>query len=475
MTISSYSKRGDDIGGTWRDNTYPGCACDVQSHLYSFSFAPNPHWSRAFSPQPEIWAYLRDCARRYGVLPHIRWQHELREARWDDAARIWHIRTNGGDYEAAMLISGQGPLSDPALPGIPGIDRFVGKLFHSAQWDHTHDLHGERVAVIGTGASAIQFVPQIQPQVEQLVLFQRTPPWIVARRDHAIAPWQQVMYQHLPVTQRMVRTLIYLQREFGVLAFVYRPNMMQSFERLARKHLEAQVPDPELRARLTPNYTIGCKRILLSDDFYPALSQPNVALETQSIHEIRAHSVVTASGTEYPVDTIICATGFHVTDTPIGERIFGRDGVSLASAWQQGMQAYKGTSVAGFPNLFLLIGPNTGLGHTSMVVMIESQIAYLMDCLSTMDRLAVAALEVLPEFQATYNQDIQRRFKGTIWLSGCKSWYLDARGRNTTLWPDFTFKFRRQTRRFDSECYRSLAGVTEEMPYGGGKSGQVGQ
>lgn len=251
--------------------------------------------------------------------------------------------------------------------------------------------------------------------------------------------------------------------------------MMQSFERLARKHLEAQVPDPELRARLTPNYTIGCKRILLSDDFYPALSQPNVALETQSIHEIRAHSVVTASGTEYPVDTIICATGFHVTDTPIGERIFGRDGVSLASAWQQGMQAYKGTSVAGFPNLFLLIGPNTGLGHTSMVVMIESQIAYLMDCLSTMDRLAVAALEVLPEFQATYNQDIQRRFKGTIWLSGCKSWYLDARGRNTTLWPDFTFKFRRQTRRFDSECYRSLAGVTEEMPYGGGKSGQVGQ
>ena len=456
-------ERADDVGGTWRDNTYSGCACDVPSHLYSFSFAPNPLWSRAYSPQSEIWDYLRRCAERFGILPHIRWNSELLDATWDEREQCWQLTTTQGLLAADMLILGNGPLSEPSLPAIPGIERFAGTLFHSARWDHGHNLSGERVAVIGTGASAIQFVPRIQPQVGRLTLFQRTPPWIIPRLDHDIPDWQKALYDGFPITQRLVRGAIYARQEFTALGFVYRPQMLVNAEKLALAHLHRQVADAELRARLTPNYVMGCKRILLSNDFYPALTQANVEIVTDSISEVRPTSIVTADGQERAIDTIICATGFHVTDMGISQRIRGRDGRRLGDAWNDGPRAYLGAAIAGFPNLFLLIGPNTGVGHTSMVYMIESQLAYVLDCLRSMRRKGLQAVEVRAETQRAYNDELQRRMRGTVWTSGCASWYLDAHGRNSTLWPGFTFEFRHRTRRFDLERYETTPTPAERV------------
>ncbi len=451
-------ERAADVGGTWRDNTYPGCACDVPSHLYSFSFAPNPDWTRAFGPQREIWDYLRRCVERFDIGPHIRYGVELRGAAWDAQGRCWRLTTSQGPLTAEVLVMGNGPLSEPSLPAIPGLDQFAGTLFHSAQWNHDHDLSGERIAVIGTGASAIQFIPQLQPRVARLTLFQRTPPWILPRQDHPIPAWQRRVFRTLPAAQRLRRGAIYVQREIGALGLVYRPRMMQSVERLAQRHLERQIEDTALRAQLTPRYTMGCKRILLSDDFYPALTQPNVELVTDRIREIRATGVVTDDGVERPADTIILATGFHVTDMPAAQFVRGRDGQTLADAWRAGPQAYLGATVHGFPNLFLLIGPNTGLGHTSMIYMIESQLNYILDCLRLMDRQRIHAVEVRPEAQAAFNDEVQQRMQGTVWVSGCASWYLDAHGRNSTLWPGWTWDFRRRTRRFDPARYTLTAG-----------------
>ena len=317
-------ERAEDVGGTWRDNTYPGCACDVPSHLYSFSFAPNPEWTRHFAPQPEIWRYLRWCVARFGIGPHIRYGCELREAAWDEEAGRWHIATSQGPLSADVLALGQGPLSEPSLPDIPGLDGFPGTLFHSARWGHEHDLTGERVAVIGTGASAVQFVPHIQPAVGRLHLFQRTPPWILPRRDRAISPRRRALFRRLPLSQRLARYGIYWLFEMRALGLVYRPQMMLAPQRLALKYLAAQVPDAALREKLTPRYTMGCKRILLSDDFYPALSRPNAEVVTDRIREVRGRAIVTADGAEREVDTIIVATGFHVTDNPVTDRVRGR-------------------------------------------------------------------------------------------------------------------------------------------------------
>ena len=446
-------EKASGIGGTWRDNTYPGCACDIPSHLYSFSFAPNPGWSHMYSRQPEIQDYLRRCARQYGLFPHIQWDSELLGAAWNEDDQRWHITTTQGKIITDILILGNGPLSEPSLPHIPGIERFEGTLFHSAQWNHDYDLKGKRVAVIGTGASSVQFVPHIQPLVKHLTLFQRTPPWILPRGDHEIPQWQRVLYRLFPFAQHVVRSRIYLRQELAVLGFVYRQSMMEDAMKLARRHLEKQVSDPVLRAKLAPQYMMGCKRILLSDDFYPSLSQQNVEVVTDRIREIQANSVVTEDGKEYEVDAIICGTGFYVTDARLPRCIHGHDGQSLAERWQSGSQAYLGTSVAGFPNLFLLIGPNTGLGHNSMVYMIESQISYILDCLRKMERQHLQTVEIQSAVQEEFNVEMQTRMQGTVWTSGCASWYLDASGHNTTLWPGFTFEFRRRTRHFDQQHY----------------------
>lgn len=449
-------ERADDIGGTWRDNTYPGCACDIPSLLYSFSFAPNPDWTRMYPPQREIQDYLRHCAKRFGILPHILWHNELQSAAWNDDDQCWQLTTTQHHFTADILIMGYGPLCEPSLPSIPGIESFEGTLFHTARWRHDYDLTGKRVAVIGTGASAIQVVPQIQPLAAHLSLFQRTPPWIVPRGDHPIADWKHRLYHALPVAQYLARTRLYWQHEFMAPGLVYGSDIMNAATRLAQRHLEKQVADPVLRAKLTPHYAMGCKRILVSDDYYPALTRPSVEVISDRIHEIRAHSIVTGDGREHEVDAIICGTGFHVTDIQMPTRIQGNGGQSLAARWSEGASAYLGTTVSGFPNMFLLIGPNTGLGHNSIVFMIEAQIHYILSCLRKINKKKLQSVEVRTEVQARFDAEIQRKMLSTVWASGCTSWYLDAKGHNTTLWPGFTFEFWRKTLRFDSQHYHLL-------------------
>ena len=446
-------ERAGDIGGTWRDNTYPGCRCDVPSHLYSFSFAPNPNWSSTFSPQAEILDYLKDCAERFGVMPHVRFETELESASWDEDDQLWTIETSNGAMTADVLIAAQGPLSDPSLPEVPGIDSFEGRAFHSAQWDHEHDLSGERVAVIGTGASAIQFVPEIQPKVGRLHVFQRTAPWVIPHRNRPMKRWERALYRLFPPAQLAMRAGIYWARESFVLQFRRRA-IGKLVERIPMMHMRKQIKDPELRRKLTPDYSIGCKRILPTDEWYPALAQPNVEVVTGGLTEIRPHSVVAEDGSEREVDTIIFGTGFHVTDVPIADRVSGRDGRTLAEVWEGSMQAYKGTTVAGYPNLFFLVGPNTGLGHTSIVFMIESQIAYVLDALRTMRRSGARTVEVREDAQAAYNAELDRMTEGTVWVSGgCTSYYIDRNGHNSALWPTYTWPFRRRLRQFDAVAY----------------------
>jgi cation diffusion facilitator CzcD-associated flavoprotein CzcO len=447
-------ERGDAIGGTWRDNTYPGCACDVPSHLYSFSFAPNPRWTRAFAPQAEIRAYLERCADRYELRPHVRLGAEVRSARW--AGDRWIVETPTDRLEARVLVSAMGGLSNPAWPDIPGIASFSGPSFHSARWRHDVDLRGKRVAVIGTGASAVQFVPEIAPQVAHLTLFQRTPPWVVARPDRAITPLERRLFAMLPFTQDLARWAVYWRLESRALAFAHHPELLRAAEPLARRHLARQVRDPDLRAKLTPDYAMGCKRILLSNDYYPALTRPNVEVVTDPIREIAPHGVRTANS-EIPADILIFGTGFAVHALVPPGMIRGRDGADLAEVWDARPEAYKGTAIAGFPNLFWLLGPNTGLGHNSMVYMIEAQVDYLVDALRQLRDRGWRELEVAPEAQAAWNARIRAGLAGAVWESGCRSWYRDDRGRNTVIWPDFTFRFRRATRRFDADAYRVRA------------------
>ena len=446
-------ERAEEVGGTWRDNSYPGCACDVQSHLYSFSFAPNPDWTRSFSPQSEIWDYLKRCARDFQLLPHIRFRHDVREAAWDDQAQVWRIETSRGSYTARALVMASGALSEPSLPALPGLENFRGRVFHSARWAHDYDLTKRRVAVVGTGASAIQFVPEIQPVVERLHLFQRTPPWIMPRRDRALTRYEQRLFRRFPSLQRLARASIYLFREMFVAGFRH-VGLARHVERIARRHLERSVRDAALRAKLTPDYRIGCKRILVSNDYLPAITQPNVELVTDGVAEVRAHSVVGGDGVERPVDAIILGTGFRVTDPPLARHIRGRQGSTLAEVWAGSPRAHVGTTVAGFPNLFILLGPNTALGHTSVLYMIEAQIEHVLAALACVGRDGVTSIEPRAEAQAAYVAEVERRMRGTVWVAGgCASWYLDSTGRNSTIWPDFTWRFRRRAARFDPAEY----------------------
>ena len=456
-------ERAADLGGTWRDNSYPGCACDVPSHLYSFSFAPNPRWTHTYSRQQEIWQYLRDVADRYAVTPKIRYGHEVLAATWEDAAQRWRVETTKGTWTADVLVSGAGALSEPSVPPLPGLETFAGTAFHSAQWDHEHDLGGRDVAVVGTGASAIQIVPELQKQARRLVVFQRTPPWIVPRRDRPLRPWEHRLYSALPPAQRGVRALVWAVRELFLSPFL-QPRAGGRNERLAQRHLAAQVRDPELRAKLTPSYRMGCKRVLLSNDYYPALQQPNVELVTERIREIRPHAIVTDDGVEHEVDTIVLATGFKVTELPISERIRGRDGRTLAETWRGSPKAHLGTTVAGFPNLFILLGPNTGLGHTSVVFMIEAQIEHVRAALKAMRRAGARTVEPRPEAQEAFVAAIDAKMQSTVWLAGgCSSWYVDKTGRVSTIWPDYTLPFKRRLAKFDPSEY-VLGGAPQQTP-----------
>ena len=454
MTDFVILERAGAVGGTWRDNTYPGCTCDVPSHLYSYSFAPNPDWSHSFSRQPEIQAYLDAVTDRYGMRPYIRFGTELAGARWDASAARWRLRTSRGDLTADVVIAAAGPLSTPSTPDIPGLDTFPGEIFHSARWDHRADLAGKRVAVIGTGASAIQIVPAIQPVAGRLTLFQRTPAWVMPRRDRRITDAEKWLYRQVPLTERLVRAGLHASREALVVAFVKQPALFGTARRIALRHLARAVPDPDLRARLTPGYMMGCKRILLSNDYYPALTQPNTELVAAGLAKVDGSTLTAQDGTARDADVIVFATGFHVIDMPLARRITGADGVTLAEVWGEDMRALRGTTIAGFPNLCLLIGPNTGLGHNSLIHIIEAQLDYTLDYLAALDRLGAAALDTRPDAEQRWCDDVGRRMASTVWATGgCASWYLNAAGRNPTLWPGSVGRFRRATRRVDLAEY----------------------
>jgi len=437
-------ERAEDVGGTWRDNTYPGCRCDVQSNLYSYSFDLKPDWSETFPAQPELWAYLQQVASKNGLRQYLRFGHEVTDARWDAGAQRWQVSTTQGAFAARYLIAGVGFLVEPSLPDIAGIESFQGTVMHSARWDHSWRAAGRRVAIVGTGASAIQIAPSIQPEVEQLTVFQRTAPFVVPHTNHPVKPAVKAMYRIAPATQRASRMLVYWMRELLALGFIKNPKILKRAETAWRKHMEGAITDPLMRAQLTPTYNLGCKRVLPSNDYYPAIARPNVSLVTEKIIEIRPHAVVTADGAEHPVDTLILATGFHVTDSPTFGKIRGKDGRPLADALGT---TYLGTVVPGFPNYFQLTGANTGLGHSSMLFMIESQLTYILDGIGKA-QAAGGQFEVRPEVAAAYNAELQRKLPKTVWGSGCSSWYLDSEGRNLTLWPGFTFDFRRRTREF---------------------------
>jgi cation diffusion facilitator CzcD-associated flavoprotein CzcO len=456
-------ERGDAVGGTWWFNTYPGCGCDVPSHLYSFSFAPNPDWTRTYSRQPEIERYLARVAEDFDLGSSVRLGTTVTGARWDDGAQRWSVETDRGELSARVLVSAAGALSDPKNPEIEGLERFRGATFHSAQWDHHYDLEGKRVAVIGTGASAIQFVPAIAPDVAQMHVFQRTAPWIMPHTDRPISVRERRLYRRFPLLQKLVRGGVYSARELLVLGFAKQPRLMKLVERLARRHMDEQISDPELRRKVEPGYTIGCKRILPSNKWYPALGRDNVELVTDGVAEVREHSIVTGAGEEIAVDAIIFGTGFNVTDMPVASYVRGRDGRTLDEHWQGSPRAHLGSTVPGFPNLFMLLGPNTGLGHSSMVFMIESQVAYVIDALKEMRRRGAGTAEVRPEAVRDFNDGIDERMRDTVWNTGCSSWYLDATGRNSTLWPDWTFAFRRASR-FDPTAYELGAGTLARVP-----------
>nr|WP_198151216.1 NAD(P)-binding domain-containing protein [Kibdelosporangium sp. MJ126-NF4] len=447
-------ERADDVGGTWRDNVYPGAACDVPANLYSYSCAPDPGWTHTFPTQPEIQRYLRRCVAQFGLEPHLRLGHDVLAAEWNDDSTRWCVDTSKGQLTADLVVIASGPLSEPATPSIPGLEQFTGVTVHSANWVPSHDLKGKHVAVIGTGASAVQFIPEIQPDVARFYVFQRTPPWVIPRWDRTKSGVEKALFRRLPSMQRLARAVVYLWRESLILGLTVNTRMLKPVEWLARSHLRRQVSDPALRAALTPDYALGCKRLILSNDYFPAITRDNVELVTSGIDEVRRHSIVSADRTERVVDMIIFGTGFESAHSPIAGRLRGRNGRLLADIWHDtGAEAYLGTAIAGYPNLFMLLGPNTISGQNSTLLTMEAQVEYVIDALRFMDQAGVAAVEVRAEAQASFVVDVRRKMTGTVWLSGCRSWYLDDRGRNTTLWPGFTRSFRQRTGRFDHESY----------------------
>ncbi|BBG00531.1 MULTISPECIES: flavin-containing monooxygenase [Pseudonocardia] len=450
-------EKADTLGGTWRDNTYPGCACDVESHLYSFSFFPNDDWTRTFARQAEIRSYLEDVADHYRLRGRIRFGAHVTGAEWD--GRCWDVRlADGSVLRARYVIFGTGALHEPAVPEIDGLDRFAGTAFHSARWPRGADLRGKRVAVIGTGASAIQFVPAVAPVAEHLTLFQRTAPWVLPKPDKPIRDRTRRAFRRVPGLRAGYRAALYWRHEAMVLGFLH-PRVMRIAERVARLYLRRVFAgDPELRRAVTPDFTMGCKRVLMSNDYYPALRRDDVAVETAGIERITEHGVVTTDGVLHEVDTIVFGTGFRVGEGLERMAITGRDGVKLSEVWRDGAQAFHGTTIAGFPNLFTVVGPNTGLGHSSMVLMIESQLNYVLDAMALVDRNRAVAIDTRADVQDEHNAELQRRLGAAVWGSGgCASWYLDRHGRNRTLWPGSTFAFRNRTRRVDPAAHELVA------------------
>lgn len=446
-------ERGQDVGGTWRDNHYPGAGCDVFSHLYSYSFRPNPHWSRTYSKQPEILKYLQDTAKDEGVYPKVRFGTTVTRADWIEEDGLWQVETNNGTYRARALVSATGHLSDLAMPDIEGLESFGGKMMHSSQWDHDYDYTGKRVGIIGTGASSIQIAPEIAPDVSHLTVFQRTAPYIVPRRDEAYSEAQKGMFERFPEMLQDFRKELFWGNESRFPQRLQIPAFLAQIQEMSRGHLEAQVADPELREKLTPPYSVGCKRILISNEYYPAIQRENVTLETTGIARIDETGVLLTDGSHVELDMLILATGFEATELPIAEVIYGKTG-RLSDQWENGGQAFACTSVHGYPNFFMMLGPNTGLGAGSMIYMVETQIEYIRGALEYLFESG-KIIEPDREAQEAYVKSIHDRAERTVWITGgCQSWYLHPRsGKLTAIWPDYMSQFRKENGTFATKGY----------------------
>jgi cation diffusion facilitator CzcD-associated flavoprotein CzcO len=449
-------EKADEIGGTWRDNTYPGCACDIPSHMYSFSFEPKSDWTHMWSFQPEIFDYLKGVTAKHGLRRHIRFNTHVDRAHWDEGDARWHVFDKSGqEFIAQFLISGAGGLHIPSIPEVECADTFTGAMFHSAQWDHRVDLAGKRVAVIGTGASAIQIVPAIIDQVAGLDLYQRTPAWVMPRPNNAFPQWIRKLFTYVPGTRALMRAGIYWIHEGVGFAMTKQPRLLKIGELLGRWNINRSIKDPVLRRKLTPSYTAGCKRILNSDTYYRAIADPKADVLTEGIARMTPTGIVTRDGVEHPADVVVWATGFHVTDSYTYVDIKGAGGEDLVDRWNtEGIAAHRGIAVAGMPNLFFLLGPNTALGHNSVVFMIESQIRYVAQAIAAADAAGAKALAPTRRAQDDFNTQLQHDLAGTVFnTGGCQSWYLDAHGVNRTLWSGMTWQYWLATRHFEPAEY----------------------
>ena len=445
----------DEVGGTWRDNIYPGCACDVPSHFYSFSFEPNPGWSCTYSPQEEIQEYILRVAEKYSLYDYIRFNTEIRGAKYDEERCFWTLRSAGGEeFEARAVVMGVGGLSRPKIPELDGLDDFGGDLFHSAQWEEEVELAGKRVAVVGTGASAVQLVPAIVDEVEALTVYQRTPPWVIPRRDWTYPESVKQLFERFPTVHQLFRYLIYLRNEALGVGFVTEPRLMELFSMWSKRHARAVFDDPAMIEAVTPDYLMGCKRVVFSEIYYPALARDHVELVPHGVERLTEKGAVDATGEERAFDVIVMATGFHVTDFLSYFEVIGRGGVDLNEAWREGAEAYLGVAVSRFPNLFIMVGPNTALGHNSIIYMIECQAHLIRQCIEAMDEGGADAIEVRPAVHREFNEQLQERLAETVWNTGCQSWYLDESGKNTTIWPGYTFEYWLRTRRLNRDHFR---------------------
>jgi cation diffusion facilitator CzcD-associated flavoprotein CzcO len=446
-------ERGERVGGVWHHNTYPGAACDIPSHLYEFSFEPNPNWSRRYAPQAEIQAYLEDVARRHGVLDRIRTGTEVQEARWNEDRACWELQTSAGTHEADVLITACGQLSVPKMPPIPGLERFEGPAFHTARWRHDVDVTGRRVAVVGTGCSAIQVVPAIQPIVERVDVYQRSPGWTFPKMDFAYRERTKRLFARFPVLQRVDRAAIFAFNELGAAAMTRRPWLRPPFRAVCRRQIKQAIEDPTLREKVTPTDEIGCKRIMLTDDWYPTLTEPNVELVTDRIEEITASAIRTTDGTERPADVLVLATGFASHGFTAPMEIVGPGGRTLAEEWAGKPRAYLGVTVPGFPNMFLLYGPNTNGGTGSVIYTIEAAVQHVIGALREMDRAGARRIELRRAPAAAYDRELRAALQGTVWHTGCTNWYVDENGHDPNQWPWLWTTYRRRTARLEPGTY----------------------
>lgn len=452
-------EKANEWGGTWYLNNYPGAQCDVESHLYSFSFEPYD-WTKVFPDQPELNDYIKHCAKKYDIEKHIVLGAAVNGATYNDENSTWTVKTEEkGEFQSNFLIGATGALNIPKIPDFPGADTFEGTAFHSARWDHSIDLKDKNVAVIGSAASAIQFIPEIAPKVKNLQMFQRTANWIMPKPDRPFKPWERKLMVNVPIFRILYREYLYWAKELRVLGFAYFPKVFNILSKKIESFLKKKIKDPQKLKAMIPNYTMGCKRILISNFYYPAIIRENVHVITDGVKQINNNSITTNEGKDVPADVIIYSTGFDATNPYSAINVVGSNGIKLSEVEEtKGFAGYKGTTINGFPNLFVMVGPNTGVGHTSMIHMIESQAAYVMSGMKYIKKNGVKSFEVKEQAQEKFNVDVNKKMEGTVWLTGgCDSWYKDKFGRVPTLWPDFTFRFRSMLKNFDFKNYNIKA------------------